>query len=552
MRIIDAWEFVHTTDTLYPPNFTLDMRLLRTDTENGLRLETFDDLAETKRYAIISHRWGSNEVLYEDLMSEAPKVGDRFQKLIGCCQRARKDGYEYIWIDTCCINQSSSAELSESINSMFLWYVKAAICYAYLQDVSTTADPKSEGSAFRGSVWFMRGWTLQELIAPRNVVFFTGKWEVIGDRKTLAGTIEQITKIDYAVLCGLVDIEDISAAKKMSWASNRTTTKIEDRAYSLLGIFGVNMTTIYGEGQRAFQRLQYEIIMQSNDHSIFAWETGSGDFSETTCGLLASSPKSFAKSADIISWPFMQFANQWGYNGPVPEVQKTNAGVRLEVPIVEVDPSVGGSRRDACIMVIACKKRDTFASNSHHTVGIAVQLDSDGYYNRLANVGLIDPDRLVGLDVQRSIDRIDVRGEHKRIRNYSTVETPSRILEYMSMTYQVVVNARTLNALRNSHDLKLIEAATKTSVAKKTSRSRGRPYGQHTCQWVENPRTKEKDFMMTIQCQPTTAEDGSIQDEIHVLSFRWISASGNISLDIYMDPQNPVVCWGCKLDFFPR
>ena len=171
-----------------------------------------------------------------------------------CCEVARRDGFEFVWIDTCCIDQKSSAELSESINSMYMWYARSAVCYAYLQDVSSTAEPQSADSEFRQSVWFTRGWTLQELIAPSDVMFFTGSWEVIGDKGELAATIQDITRIDYAVLCGLIDIEDISVAEKMSWASNRKTTKVEDRAYSLLGIFGVNMTMLYGEGDRSEHR----------------------------------------------------------------------------------------------------------------------------------------------------------------------------------------------------------------------------------------------------------------------------------------------------------
>lgn len=520
------------------------MRLLCTDTENGIRLDVFDDLASIPPYAILSHRWGPDEVLYGDLISEGPKDGNRYSKLLGCCQRAHKDGYSHVWIDTCCIDQKSSAELSESINSMYMWYAKSAVCYAYLQDVSSTADPHPAGSEFRRSVWFTRGWTLQELIAPSNVVFFTGSWEIIGDKGELAATIQDITKIDYAALCGLIDIEDISVAEKMSWASNRKTTKVEDRAYSLLGIFGVNMTTIYGEGQRAFQRLQHEIISQSNDHSIFAWEgTLENDgSSEKTCGILAPSPDAFARSAGIIPTPYVQFANQWGYQGTVPDIQKTNTGLCLELPIFEAPSSirVRNTRRQACVMVLACKKLDTYSSSSrYYTIGLLLQLDSEGYYGRLADVDLMNADRLASLGAECNIELIDIRGENPRSRMYNLA--PS-ILKHMPKTYQVVVKAGTLNALRDAANIAFTEKFTYVSASKSPSRE------VFTKEWVEDPQTKQKDFVMTMKCRPRTQEDPD-GDTSHTLHYCWDRNKGLIILDIDIDPRNPCACAGCWFKF---
>ena len=178
------------------------MRLLRTDTENGIRLESFDDPTRIPRYAILSHRWRDNEVLYMDIISPGPNEGERFSKLLGACAVALKNGFKYVWIDTCCIDQKSSAELSESINSMFMWYKESAVCFAYLYDVEGDDDAQSEDSAFRKSAWFTRGWTLQELIAPRTVVFLTKTWEVIGTKHALAGIIEDVTRIEYGIQIG--------------------------------------------------------------------------------------------------------------------------------------------------------------------------------------------------------------------------------------------------------------------------------------------------------------------------------------------------------------
>ena len=394
------------------------MRLLCTDTGNGLKLEVFTDPATTPPYAILSHRWGSDEVLYGDLMSEALKEGPRFNKILRCCERARKDGYAYVWIDTCCIDQKSSAELSESINSMFMWYANAAVCYAYLQDVSSFTDNEDDTSAFRDSIWFTRGWTLQELIAPFDVIFLTETWDLIGDKRALAERIESITNINCGVLRGGIDLHDVSIAEKMSWAANRRTTKVEDRAYSLLGLFGVNMPTIYGEGQRAFQRLQQEIINQSNDHSIFAWEAEPTMFNTTAkaCGLLAPSPDAFAKSGGTVTIPFVQFASSWGYKQTLTDIQKTNAGFRLEVPIIEGTQHI--PRSDGCVMVIACKKPlDTkIEPPSYHTLGIVLQLDSEGYYNRMANTRLLDADQLTTFKVRYRVEQIDIRGQDTRVR----------------------------------------------------------------------------------------------------------------------------------------
>ncbi|PIL24717.1 hypothetical protein GSI_12603 [Ganoderma sinense ZZ0214-1] len=194
----------------------------------------------------------------------SPKIRD-------ACAVARKNGYRYIWIDSCCIDKSSSSELSEAINSMYKWYSLSAMCYAYLADVPPGEDCQAEVSFFPMSRWFTRGWTLQELIAPDQVEFLSKDWASIGSKHTLVDLVESITDIEYKALLKLRPLEGFSVAQRLSWAANRSTTREEDRAYSLLGIFHIHMPTLYGEGDHAFRRLQEQIMQRIPDQSLFAW-----------------------------------------------------------------------------------------------------------------------------------------------------------------------------------------------------------------------------------------------------------------------------------------
>jgi hypothetical protein len=179
-------------------------------------------------------------------------------------------------MDTCCIDKSSSAELSEAINSMFQWYSNADLCYAYQSDVDSSEDPSLGSSTFQKSRWFTRGWTRQELIAPSEVIFLALGWKEIGTRESLCEVISQITRIDQQVLQYPDTRETISIAQRMSWASRRKTNRIEDQAYCLLGLFGINMPLLYGEGKNAFLSLKNETLGRSDDHSIFASEAAQG------------------------------------------------------------------------------------------------------------------------------------------------------------------------------------------------------------------------------------------------------------------------------------
>lgn len=308
-----------------------------------LELELFEKAAEVPQYAILSHRWGdpSGEIAFEDIVhgcdnNTRGKKG--YAKVQESCAQALRDGHNYIWIDSCCIDKRSSAHLSESINSMFKWYRQAIICYAYLEDISNEGSGREPWE----SSWFCRGWTLQELIAPPIVIFFNKAWSQIGNRDdtVAAQVIEKVTCIPQRILsrgeakgcvhqgttrvhflregkctnCGYIDdlyrkLGQISVAQRMSWAAMRETTRVEDLAYCLLGLFDINMPLLYGEGLRSFRRLQEEILKTTADQSILAYEKDQSSNSPgaTAHHLLATSPSCFANS-NIAKPPLLEFS----------------------------------------------------------------------------------------------------------------------------------------------------------------------------------------------------------------------------------------------------
>ncbi|KAK5659344.1 hypothetical protein OQA88_1437 [Cercophora sp. LCS_1] len=259
----------------------------------------------TEPYAILSHTWGHDELSFREYLDPAERrYSATFRtKIEPFCEVALADGIRFAWADTCCIDKSSSAELSEAINSMWTWYKNAEVCYAYLSDVPgdvKTHDPKS---AFARSRWFTRGWTLQELVAPRRLEFFAEDWALIGDKATLLDELEAITGINREALAGQ-DLADFSVARRMSWASSRQTTRPEDIAYCLMGIFDVNMPMLYGEGSKAFIRLQEEIMRNTEDQSLFAWKATPESAKQFPYrGLLSSSPAEFAGCGNIKPYP---------------------------------------------------------------------------------------------------------------------------------------------------------------------------------------------------------------------------------------------------------
>ncbi|KAH8589628.1 heterokaryon incompatibility protein-domain-containing protein [Bisporella sp. PMI_857] len=278
------------------------MRLINTKTRE---LESFE--GPPPAYAILSHTWGSDEVTFQDYQSNAAATLKSI-KIDGCCGQALKDGFGYVWIDTCCIDKSSSAELSEAINSMYAWYHGAAICYVYLSDVPGGRDLGVDDLHFRRSRWFTRGWTLQELLAPSRIAFYDQDWFAIGNElkkrnsegitveNCLTDLVSAITGIPLPYIDLSRPITRASVAERMSWAAKRKTTRAEDIAYCLLGIFNVNMPLLYGEGKKSFVRLQEEIVKEYDDHTLFFWHDQSAG-SNGSC--FARQPADFGGFGDV-------------------------------------------------------------------------------------------------------------------------------------------------------------------------------------------------------------------------------------------------------------
>lgn len=308
------------------------MRLLNTRT---LRLKYFDKDDQPKpKYAALSHTWGKEELSFHEMMQRRPKDPVEqlagFKKAQGACRRARRDGYEWIWIDTCCINKNSSSELCQAINSMWSWYYHSARCYAYLEDVHT--EFSNDGhlgfdiNEFGKSKWFTRGWTLQELIAPLSVLFLASDWTELGTKTELRYDLSSITGIEQAVF-RYPSICHYSIAQKMSWPSRRKTSVPEDIAYCLLGLFDVNIPLLYGEGrEKAFKRLQEALIKESNDESIFAWCPRERNESSLK-SILADHPSDFADSKEILSF------SSFKQCGTLHRYDLTNAGLRISLPL---------------------------------------------------------------------------------------------------------------------------------------------------------------------------------------------------------------------------
>lgn len=253
------------------------MRLLHITT---ITICSFDDDDFIPPYAILSHTWGDAEISFHDLIEDAASElskSEGYKKIRSCCALAAAGGYEYVWIDTCCIDKTSSAELSEAISSMYRWYHEAQVCYAYLFDfhkcnVDLWNPWKSDWSpnerrAFGESRWFSRSWTLQELLAPENIHSYDKDWRYFGSKSSLKAQISLVTGNQQE---HMTDIHSASVAQKMSWASGRQTRKVEDISYSLMSVFGVNMPLLYGDEIEEFTRLQQEIVRMTDDESIFA------------------------------------------------------------------------------------------------------------------------------------------------------------------------------------------------------------------------------------------------------------------------------------------
>ncbi|KAL8351308.1 hypothetical protein RB598_006205 [Gaeumannomyces tritici] len=300
-----------------------------------VRMSVFSSETSTPPYAILSHTWVEGQ---EADFQEMTRVMDSDQ------------------MHTCCINKSDLTELSESINSMFKWYKGAQACYAYLADLEADADVDTR---LRGCHWFTRGWCLQELVAPRSLIFLDQTWATVGTRRVFKSLVVTITTIPVHVLHSAKDISEVLAgtpiATRMSWAANGATARVKDLAYCLLGIFDVNMPLLYGESSKAFLRLQQEIIKQSNDLSIFfSWDNPGERAKSRNCrgnhggqspyrSLLARSPADF--------WPIIHCecakvrgATLRGLGAQQSSFTMENAGLFIRDAIMEVLKLESGGR----------------------------------------------------------------------------------------------------------------------------------------------------------------------------------------------------------------
>jgi hypothetical protein len=303
-------------------------------------------------YLILSHTWDDDEVTFQDIQDltiASQRKG--FQKVKAFCELSSSLRYNHVWVDTCCIDKTSSAELSEAINSMFHWYKKAAGCIAYLEDLEPGPGTATEGE-LRACRWFTRGWTLQELLAPNEVLFYDKAWKYRGDKRDLSGALCSITRIKERYLASY-DLQTVPVATKMSWASGRQTTRIEDKAYCLLGIFNVHMPLLYGEGRQAFIRLQQTIAERTNDMSLFAWMARYEPSQPAVSGLLASDPSLFEWCPEVVPIrdPLL----------PTPSWVITNAGMEITTAL---DCPIGYKHN---VMIESC---NTLQVESNHDVSI--------------------------------------------------------------------------------------------------------------------------------------------------------------------------------------
>jgi len=336
------------------------MRLINVRT---LAIEQFFG-SDIPPYAILSHTWGTEEVTFQDwqdITLASSKSG--FAKIQGACEQAKRSNLDYIWVDTNCIDKTSSAELSEAINSMWAWYRDASICYAYLADAPDKAPQVAShdevtldyDDPFWQSKWFTRGWTLQELLAPQDLNFYSMNWVQLGTKEYLKDVLELITNINCEYLDGSLPVWQASVAERMSWMSERLTTRVEDMAYCMLGIFEINMPLLYGEGSRAFLRLQEEILKVMDDQTIFCWEWDRTHVVDDWVSILAPCPAVFKLSSKYCPTVLDD-------NTEVVPYSITNVGLSIKLRFIETaDPNfvfgvlnvnkhwVGGNPHQICI-----------------------------------------------------------------------------------------------------------------------------------------------------------------------------------------------------------
>jgi hypothetical protein len=336
-----------------------------------LRLHQINDLARV-RYLILSHTWDDEEISFQDIQDlHSCKFKPGFAKVKNTCDIALSKKFKYAWIDTCCIDKTNSVELSEAINSMFRWYKESEACYVLLTDFNPIPHNISERTRLQfvrvqlpKCRWFTRGWTLQELIAPNHVEFFDREWNFIGGKHNLQGILAQITNVDESILKDSSGLAAIPVARKMSWAAGRQTTRIEDRAYSLLGIFDINMPLLYGEGLNSFLRLQQQVASQSTDLSIFAWQysPGSEKHGIKFGGIFADSPDDFQYCSTL--------KRHMGRFHRPQEFAMTNSGLRMEDNLHLLDPVPGSIYEMELRLDLECAETSERTGNATRWIAI--------------------------------------------------------------------------------------------------------------------------------------------------------------------------------------
>jgi hypothetical protein len=346
----------------------------------SLKLE-FVDNPEDREYAILSHTWGSGEVSFQEMANldiARTKVG--FSKIEQTCKLAHDRGLSYAWVDTCCIDKTSSAELTEAINSMFRWYKESNVCFVYLSDLPAFSDGSSRPEDY-GSIswvgfaalgehlpqcrWFTRGWTLQELIASKNVEFYDERWRLRGNKMFMRMQISSVTGIQQEVLDNSDLISTVPVARRMSWAAKRQTTRVEDLSYCLFGIFDVHLPLIYGEGMKAFFRLQEAIALENNDLSLFAWSSKPEE-DPGFRGIFALHPSEFQ------SCSMLQRATN--PTDPTPVFSFTNKGFHITTRLRQCDGEY--------LMDLQCFGRASFQWS---TVFIRLLKTADGFVRHESN-----------------------------------------------------------------------------------------------------------------------------------------------------------------------
>lgn len=264
------------------------MKLLNTRT-----LQVQQALPQTPHYATLSGLWDGTST-----RSIIPTLAQKQS----ACATALRLGLEWVWLQSLCIDYSSSAEISECMNSLFGTLRESAVCLVYLEDVllqaGAPAASEVAGKLLRTSRWLQRIWTLPELIASKDIIFFDRNWRQIGTKQLLLHELSAATRIDRLVLEDSESLSDFSVGRKMSWASACSYDREEDLAYALIGLFGISMMILYGEGHRAFFRLQEEILKITDDASLFCWQAGP-DAAHAYRGLFAHFPAEFSHFASI-------------------------------------------------------------------------------------------------------------------------------------------------------------------------------------------------------------------------------------------------------------